>query len=44
MITCTTLQLIGDDADQQLMEAAQICMCTEREKYIILAMDEMHIN
>lgn len=44
MITCTTLKLIGDDADQQLMEAAQSRTCTEREKYVTLVMDEMHIK
>lgn len=34
----------GDDVDQQLMEAAKIHVCPEREKYIILVMDEMHIK
>ena len=34
----------GDDVDQQLMEAAQICTCPEREKYVILVMDKMHIK
>ena len=34
----------GDDVDQQLMEAAHIHTCPEREKYIVLVMDEMHIK
>ena len=34
----------GDDVDQQLMEAAQIYTCPERDKYVILVMDEMHIK
>ena len=34
----------GDDVDQQLMEAAQIHTCPERDKYIVLVMDEMHIK
>ena len=34
----------GVDVDQQLMEAAHIHTCPEREKYIALVMDEMHIN
>ena len=34
----------GDDVDQQLMEAAQIHTCPERDKYVVLVMDEMHIK
>ena len=34
----------GDDVDQQLMEVAHIRTCPEREKYVILVMDEMHIK
>ena len=34
----------GDDVDWQLMEAAQIRTCPEREKYVALTMDEMHIK
>ena len=34
----------GDDVDWQLMEAVQIRTCPEREKYVALIMDEMHIK
>ena len=34
----------GDDIDQQLMEATQIHTCPERDKYVLLIMDEMHIK
>ena len=34
----------SDDVDQQLMEAADISTCKERDKYVILMMDEMHIK
>ena len=34
----------GDDVDQQLMEVAHIRTCPERERYVILVMDEMHIK
>ena len=34
----------GDDVDQQLMEAAHIHTCPERDKYVALIMDEMHIK
>ena len=34
----------SEDVDQQLMMAAKIDTCPEREKYIIILMDEMHIK
>ena len=34
----------SEDVDQQLMIAAKIDTCPEREKYIIILMDEMHIK
>ncbi len=34
----------SDDVDRQLMEAAKISECEEREKYVVLVMDEMHIK
>lgn len=34
----------SDDVNQQLMEAADISTCKERDKYVILMMDEMHIK
>ena len=30
--------------DQQLMEAADIHTCEERDKYVVLILDEMHIK
>ncbi len=30
--------------DKQLMEAANLATCPEREKYVIIIMDEMHIK
>ena len=33
-----------EDVDQQLMMTAKIDSCSEREKYIIILMDEMHIK
>ena len=32
------------DVDEQLMMVANINSCPERERYIILLMDEMHIK
>ena len=32
------------DVDEQLMKVARIDSCPEREKYVILLMDEMHIK
>ena len=32
------------EVDMQLMEAAKIHMCLEREKYVVLIMDEMHVK
>ena len=32
------------EVDRQLMEAAKIYTCPEREKYVIMIMDEMHIR
>ena len=34
----------SDEVDRQLMEAAKIRTCPEREKYVITIMDEMHIR
>ena len=34
----------SDEVDRQLMEAAKIHTCPEREKYVITTMDEMHIR
>ena len=34
----------SDDVDQQLMEAADISICKERDKYVILMMDEICIK
>ena len=36
--------LITADVDEQLMSVAQIKTCPEREKYVALLMDEMHIK
>ena len=35
---------ITDDVDEQLMTVAKISTCPEREKCIVLLMDEMHIQ
>lgn len=32
------------DVDKQLMEAANLQSCPEREKFVIIIMDEMHIR
>ena len=34
----------SDEVDRQLMEAAKIHSCPEREKYVLTSMDEMHIR
>ena len=34
----------SDEVDKQLMQAANIHSCPEREKYVIIIMDEMHIK
>lgn len=34
----------SDDVDKQLMKAANIDTCNERDKYVLLMMDEMHIK
>ena len=34
----------SDDVDKQLMESAMITKCEEREKYVAILMDEMHIK
>ncbi len=34
----------SDDVDKQLGEAAKIGDCPEREKYVVILMDEMHIK
>ena len=34
----------SEDVDQQLMMAAKIHSCPEREKYVIILMDKMHIK
>ena len=34
----------SDDVDRQLAEVAKIDQCPEREKYVVLLMDEMHIK
>lgn len=34
----------SDEVDRQLMEAGRIQSCPEREKHIIIIMDEMHIK
>ena len=31
------------DFDKQLMDTADILNCTEREKYVIIIFDEMHV-
>ena len=33
-----------DVVDRQLMEAGKIQLCPEREKYVVIIMDEMHIK
>ena len=33
-----------DDVDEQLREMANIDPCSEREKYVVLVMDEMNIQ
>ena len=33
-----------DDVDEQLREMANIDACSEREKYVVLVMDEMNIQ
>ena len=35
---------VSEEIDQQLMEAAKIQYCTEREKCLAILMDEMHIK
>lgn len=32
------------DIDEQIMRVAMIDSCPEREKYVIILMDEMHIK
>ena len=32
------------DFDKQLMDTADILNCTEREKYVIIIFDEMHVR
>ena len=32
------------DVDKMLMDAARITTCPEREKYVILLLDEMHVR
>ena len=34
----------SSSVDQQLMEAANVVSCPERDKYIIIILDEMHIR
>jgi len=34
----------SDEVDEQLMEAAKISNCEEKDKYVVLLMDEMHIR
>lgn len=34
----------SDEVDRQLMEAAKIQSCPEREKYVIIIINEMHIK
>uniref|UniRef100_A0A1X7VJ84 Transposable element P transposase-like GTP-binding insertion domain-containing protein n=1 Tax=Amphimedon queenslandica TaxID=400682 RepID=A0A1X7VJ84_AMPQE len=34
----------SEEVDQQLMDAARLQSCTEREKCIAIVMDEMHLN
>ena len=33
-----------DDVDEQLMDIAKIRTCPEREKYVCILIDEMHIK
>ena len=44
--TYTTKAKAGfsSDVDEQLMKAAKLDMCAERDKYVIIIMDEMHIK
>ena len=48
--TCTclyfycTLSLYAADVDEQLMKIANVNSCPERERYVVILMDEMHIN
>ena len=34
----------SDEVDEQLMEIAKIGYCEEKDKYVTLLMDEMHIR
>ena len=34
----------SEEVDKYLMEVAKISLCPEREKYVVLLMDEMHIK
>lgn len=34
----------SNDVDQQLMDLANISACPEREKYVVILMDEMHVK
>ena len=34
----------SDNVDKQLMESVRITKCEEREKYVAILMDEMHIK
>ena len=45
-ITYFTNATVGftDDIDKQLMESVRITTCEEREKYVAVLMDEMHIK
>ena len=41
--TCSDIGF-SSSVDQQLMEAANVVSCPERDKYIIIILDEMHIR
>ena len=34
----------SEEVDKYLMEVAKISLCPDREKYVVLLMDEMHIK